>query len=70
MVHIRVINGDRQMTYMTASKTGPKGRQIGYVVQAIETGDVVATFTNKEHGYWRFAKTAAERECAKLNAEG
>jgi hypothetical protein len=61
---------DRQMTYITATKTGPKGHQTGYVVKAIESGKIVATFTNKAHGYWRFAKTAAERECAKLNGEG
>lgn len=54
--------------FYTAAKHGPKGHQTGYVVKNADT-EVVATFRNKDHGYWRFAKMAAERECDRLNRE-
>jgi hypothetical protein len=54
--------------HYVAAKHGPKGRQTGYVIKNEDT-EVVATFRNKDHGYWRFAKTAAERECDRLNRE-
>lgn len=58
------------MTYIVASKFGPKGSQTGYVVREIESDKVVATFTNKQFGYWKFAKVAAERELLRLQTEG
>ena len=54
-----------RIPYTIVAATGPKGRQTGYVIKN-EEGDVVATFRNKDHGYWRFAKTAAEREWMRL----
>jgi hypothetical protein len=52
--------------FCTDAKYGPKGRQTGYIVKHPD-GDVVATFTNKEFGSWRYAKNAAEKRCREFN---
>jgi hypothetical protein len=52
------------------STFGPSNqRQTGYAIVNLDTDQIVAKFTTKSHGYWRFAKTAAERECERLNRE-
>jgi hypothetical protein len=54
--------------FYTTTTTTKTGKQNGYAVKS-EAGETVATFRNKDHGYWRFAKTAAEREADRLNRQ-
>jgi hypothetical protein len=60
--------GKMQMpTYIVGITRTKTGRQNGYTVEHIESGEVVKTFRNKDHATWRYALNAATAERDRLN---